>query len=124
MFEALADPVRRELFVELHVLGPRRVVDLAAERSISRPAVSRHLRLLVEAGLAVAEDRGRERHYRHRSEGLAPVIELLETVDAASSWLRPDVLDALDLEVRRTVRDHRTWEVRANAPDELKEDPA
>jgi len=107
-FSAVADPVRRELLRSL-LAGPARVVDLAASRSISRPAVSRHLRLLVEAGLATVEDRGRERHYALDPAGLAPLQGLLDD-------LRPpprlderllDGFDGLDLEVRRTVRDHR-----------------
>ena len=62
VFAALADPVRRSLLEEV-AAGPVRVVDLAATRPISRPAVSKHLRLLAEAGLVTATDRGRERHY-------------------------------------------------------------
>ena len=46
VFGALADPVRRSLLAEL-AGEPRRVVDLAASRPISRPAVSKHLRLLL-----------------------------------------------------------------------------
>ena len=76
VFAALADPVRRSLLSELSQ-GSSRVVDLAAERPISRPAVSRHLRLLAEADLVAAEDRGRERHYSVRPEGLAPVADLV-----------------------------------------------
>jgi DNA-binding transcriptional ArsR family regulator len=62
-FAALPDPVRRDLVRRL-AAGPARVVDLAADHPVSRPAISKHLRLLTEAGLATAEDRGRERHYR------------------------------------------------------------
>ena len=56
MFGALADPTRRGLLSDL-AAGPRRVVDLAADREISRPAVSKHLRLLLETGrdVTVAE---------------------------------------------------------------------
>ncbi len=103
-FAALADPVRRELLRSL-AAGPARVVDLAAAHPISRPAVSKHLRLLVEAGLVSAESRGRERHYRLESAGLQAVTAFVADV------LRPPVpehvLDALGLEVRRTVRDRR-----------------
>ena len=48
VFAALGDPVRRSLLREI-AAGPRRVTDLAASRTISRPAVSKHLRLLSEA---------------------------------------------------------------------------
>ena len=58
IFGALADPVRRSLLAEL-AGEPCRVVDLAASRPISRPAVSKHLRLLLEAGaVTVAGPRG------------------------------------------------------------------
>jgi DNA-binding transcriptional ArsR family regulator len=104
-FEALADPVRRDLLGRL-APGPVRVADLAAAYPVSRPAISRHLRLLTGAGLAIAEDRGRERHYRLRAEGLAPVQGLLDALTGAPRFAE-SVLDGLDLEVRRTVRERR-----------------
>jgi DNA-binding transcriptional ArsR family regulator len=67
-FEALADPQRRAI-VERLSGGPRSVGDLAGEMPISRPAVSRHLRLLREAGLVVGEPQGRRRLYRLHDEG-------------------------------------------------------
>jgi DNA-binding transcriptional ArsR family regulator len=56
------------------------VADLAAEMPISRPAVSRHLRLLKEAGLVVEEARGTRRIYRLHDEGVAAVRAYLERV--------------------------------------------
>jgi len=108
-FGALADPVRRSLLIEL-ADGPRRVVDLAAHRPISRPAVSRHLRLLAEAGLVEAAERGRERHYGLRVEGLLPVQAFLAGLvpGPLASQTFAQALDALDTEVRRTVRERRT----------------
>jgi DNA-binding transcriptional ArsR family regulator len=105
-FAALADPVRRALLRRLRG-GAVRVADLAAEHPISRPAVSRHLKVLVEAGLVAAEDRGRERYYVLAPEGLADVGALLQDLVVTSSRFDSSVLDALDLEVRRTVRDQR-----------------
>lgn len=76
---------------------------IAAAFEISRPAVSRHLRVLREAGLVVDEPHGRERLYRLE---VAPLREL-------ASWLAPFVagrqlnLDALDTEVYRTRRERR-----------------
>ena len=105
----LADPVRRDLVVRLS-RGPARVVDLAADHAISRPAISRHLRVLSEAGLVDAEDRGRERHYRLRRAGLAFVTDWLATVDDAGAPLprfAESAFDGLDLEVRRTTRERR-----------------
>ena len=83
--------------------------DLAELHPISRPAVSKHLRLLSEAGLVTAEDRGRERHYALVPAALAPVRDRLERLAAPSSGpVTAQALDALDTEVRRTVRDRRT----------------
>ncbi len=106
-YVALADPVRRSLLEEL-ASGPARVVDLAASRPISRPAVSKHLRGLVEAGLVAATDHGRERHYALTPAGLAPVAALLERLVLAGTPVAPQGLDALATEVRRTSRDRRT----------------
>lgn len=105
-FEALADPVRRAILRRL-ARGPARVVDLAADHDISRPAVSKHLRLLGEAGLVTAEPRGRERHYRLTPEGLGPVQQLLDELGSARVRFPESVLDGLDLEVRRTGRERR-----------------
>lgn len=56
-FKALGDPHRRAI-VELLGSGPRSVQQIADELPISRPAVSRHLRLLKDAGLVSDESRG------------------------------------------------------------------
>jgi DNA-binding transcriptional ArsR family regulator len=102
-FAALADPVRRDLLVRLS-RGSGRVVDLAADHAISRPAISRHLRLLTEAGLVIAEDRGRERHYRLERSGLDAVTGWLAALDQPTRFAA-SALDGLDLEVRRTTRE-------------------
>jgi DNA-binding transcriptional ArsR family regulator len=108
VFGALADPVRRALLDEM-ASGPARVVDLAARQPISRPAVSRHLRLLAEAGLVRATDRGRERHYALEPAALAPVRELVDRLAPHTGLRLPaNALDALDTEVRRTSRERRT----------------
>ena len=81
-FDALGDPHRRAI-VELLAAGGgdgRSVGDLARELPISRPAVSRHLRLLREAGLVAEEPRGTRRIYRLRGEGLDAVRAYLERV--------------------------------------------
>jgi DNA-binding transcriptional ArsR family regulator len=106
-FAALADPVRRSLLEEM-AAGPARVVDLATGRPISRPAVSKHLKVLADAGLVAATDRGRERHYSLMAAGLAPVQALLERLVLGGTAVTPQALDALTTEVRRTARDRRT----------------
>lgn len=105
-FAALADPVRRDLVVRLS-RGTARVVDLTAEHAISRPAISRHLRVLTEAGLVSAEDRGRERHYRLETGGLDVVTDWLARLAPRPPFTESD-FDGLDLEVRRTTKERRT----------------
>lgn len=125
-FAALADPVRRALVVKL-ARGSARVVDLAGEHAISRPAISRHLRLLTEAGLVTAEDRGRERHYRLERTGLEPVADLLAALSGSQAPAPPVpdlVFDGLALEVRRTGRDRRTAGVVSHHPTPTQEDTA
>jgi DNA-binding transcriptional ArsR family regulator len=104
IFGALADPVRRSLLAEL-AAEPRRVVDLAATRPISRPAVSKHLRLLREAGAVTVTDRGRERYYALDRTSLAPVSSYVASL--TSSPISEHALDALETEVRRTSRERR-----------------
>jgi DNA-binding transcriptional ArsR family regulator len=107
VFVALADPVRRSLLDEI-ASGPARVTDLAALHPISRPAISRHLRVLSDAGLVAAEDRGRERHYALVPAALSPVAGLLDRLAPAEGRISTEAVDALETEVRRTVRDRRT----------------
>jgi DNA-binding transcriptional ArsR family regulator len=78
-FEALGDPNRRAI-VELLGGGDRSVRELADALPISRPAVSRHLRLLKEAGLVVEEPRGTRRVYRLHDQGVEAVRGYLERV--------------------------------------------
>ena len=78
-FDALGDPHRRAI-VELLRSGDRSVRELADELPISRPAVSRHLRLLKEAGLVVDRAEGTRRLYRLHEEGIEAVRAYLEQV--------------------------------------------
>lgn len=71
-FDALGDPNRRAI-VELLGRGGRSVQELADELPISRPAVSRHLRLLKEAGLVEEQPLGTRRIYRLQEDGVAAV---------------------------------------------------
>jgi DNA-binding transcriptional ArsR family regulator len=78
-FETLGDPNRRAILGLLGTEG-RSVQQIAEALPISRPAVSRHLRLLKEAGFVVEEPRGTRRIYRLHDEGLAAVHAYLERV--------------------------------------------
>jgi DNA-binding transcriptional ArsR family regulator len=107
VFAALADPIRRDLLLRLSG-GACRVVDLAAVHPVSRPAISRHLRILRDAGLVRATEHGRERHYALDPEPLAGVRELVDGLTARRPPISDHHLDALATEVRRAVRDGRS----------------
>jgi DNA-binding transcriptional ArsR family regulator len=83
-FKALGDPHRRAI-VELLGSGPHSVREIADELPISRPAVSRHLRLLKDAGLVTDESRGTQRLYQLHGKGVEAAQEYLVQVwgDAA-----------------------------------------
>ena len=72
VFYAIADPTRRRL-LDLLARGERPVNDLAAEFSITRPAVSQHLSILRHSGLVSVARRGREQRYRLRARRLRRV---------------------------------------------------
>jgi DNA-binding transcriptional ArsR family regulator len=75
-FDALGDPHRRAI-VELLGHGGRSVREIAEGLPISRPAVSRHLRLLKDAGLVVEEPHGTRRIYSLHDEGVEAVQRYL-----------------------------------------------
>jgi DNA-binding transcriptional ArsR family regulator len=78
-FDALGDPNRREI-LRLLGEGDKPVQEIAAAMPISRPAVSRHLRLLKEAGLVTEQAEGTRRIYHLHAEGLRAVQAYLERV--------------------------------------------
>ncbi|WP_285106360.1 metalloregulator ArsR/SmtB family transcription factor [Promicromonospora sp. MEB111] len=106
VFGAIADPIRRELLLRL-ADGPARVVDLAAEHAVSRPAISRHLRVLSDAGLVRGTDDGRERRYALDPGPLSEVGALIGALTASRAPVTAGHLDALGTEVRRAARDRR-----------------
>jgi DNA-binding transcriptional ArsR family regulator len=70
--DALGDPSRRSI-VELLGGGPLAVGEIAEHLPISRPAVSRHLRLLGEAGLVAHRAEGTRHLYELRAEGIEAI---------------------------------------------------
>ena len=76
VFEAIADPTRRGILELLRRQETMTAGEIAEEfSSISRPAVSRHLRVLRDAGLVSATENGREWHYRLNAKPLREMQE-------------------------------------------------
>ncbi len=90
-FEALAEPNRRRI-LDLLRQGERPAGDLVEALAISQPGVSKHLKLLREAGLVSVRPDGQRRLYRLEAREL----------EALDAWLKPfrafwaDRLDALE----------------------------
>ena len=86
-FDALGDTNRRAI-VELLGSGGRTVGEIADSLPISRPAVSRHLRLLKQAGLVIDQPRGTRRIYQLHARGVEAVEAYLLQVwgDAATRF--------------------------------------
>jgi DNA-binding transcriptional ArsR family regulator len=78
-FDALGNSYRRAI-VEMLAERPRSVQEIADDLPISRPAVSRHLRLLSDAGLVTDEQAGTRRLYRLQEMGVDAVRAYLERV--------------------------------------------
>jgi DNA-binding transcriptional ArsR family regulator len=82
-FAALSDPTRRRILT-LVARRPRQAGEIAERFPVSRPAVSKHLRVLREAGLVESRKVGRTRVYQLHPRGLAETRRWME--DAGRFW--------------------------------------
>ncbi|MFA6542017.1 MAG: metalloregulator ArsR/SmtB family transcription factor [Bacteroidota bacterium] len=93
VFQAIADPTRRAIVGML--IGQQQAPNvnaLANRFKISRPAVSKHIRILSECGLLVSTQKGRDKYYEVKPEKLNEVSEWIEQY--RQFWEQK--LDALD----------------------------
>jgi len=77
VFQAIADPVRREI-IELLAEQSLTVNTVAEKFEISRPAISKHLRILSECGIVSIHKVGRERHCHIQAQNLIPAFLWME----------------------------------------------
>jgi DNA-binding transcriptional ArsR family regulator len=103
VLRALADESRRTM-LEALTDGPATAGELAALLPIARPGVSRHLRVLREAGLVEVREEAQRRVYSLRAEPLAEVDEWLARYRA----LWQNRLDALHTEIARGKHERRS----------------
>ena len=73
VFQAMADPVRREI-VQLLSQQPLTVNTVAEHFDVSRPAISKHLKILNECGIITLEQKGRERHCLLQPKAMIPAF--------------------------------------------------
>lgn len=98
VFQAIADPTRRQI---IHILahGPLNLNAVAGNFTISRPAISRHIRILAECGLVVIRRKGRERFCEADLRSLSQVADWAELYRAF--WTSK--LDALEYFLNESV---------------------
>ena len=77
VFQAIADPTRREI-INLLVHKSLNLNGIADNFNISRPAISKHIKILMECGLVVIKQSGRERYCEAQLENLNQVSDWLE----------------------------------------------
>jgi DNA-binding transcriptional ArsR family regulator len=99
VFQALADPTRREVLRTLARSGPTTLAELSAHLPISRQAVTKHLALLREAGLVETSGVVRGRTYALSAAPLADAMDWI--VDVGAEW------DTRLARLRRVVEDRR-----------------
>lgn len=80
VFGAISHPARRRM-LDLLAEGDRSVTTITGHFQMSRPAVSQHLRILLDAGLVTEQRHGRERRYRLVPERLSPVRDWMSLYD-------------------------------------------
>lgn len=80
VFAIFQDQRRQELMTELCCKGELTVNELTALVALSRPAVSHHLKLMLDAGVITVRQVGVERRYK---PNMAPIIKQLKTLTAA-----------------------------------------
>lgn len=102
---AIADPIRREVLLMLRD-EPLTAGQIADRFPISRPAVSRHLRVLREAGLVRDTADGRRRVYTLVTAPLDELAGWLGRLARPAGWQHR--LDALETEVYRTRRERHS----------------
>jgi DNA-binding transcriptional ArsR family regulator len=97
VFAALGDPTRLRLVSRLVAEGPASITRLTAGAGVTRQAVTKHLEILAEAGLARGVRRGRERLWRLQPQQLQEARRALERIsrqwDQALDRLRAFVED-------------------------------
>ena len=82
IFAALGDETRLRLVARLSADGPQSITRLTAGGSVTRQAVTKHLRVLAEAGLARSRPRGRERIWELDPQALREARAYLDQVSA------------------------------------------
>ena len=77
VFQAIADPTRRDI-ISLVARNSMTPNDVAASFDVSRQAISKHIKILMECGILMIDQQGRERYYSLQPKKLAQVADWIE----------------------------------------------
>jgi len=80
LFAALGDATRLQLLMRLSSSGPESIAQMSAKSAVSRQAITKHLRVLADAGFVTGERRGREHVWRLRPRQLQEVHAQLDRI--------------------------------------------
>ena len=82
LFNALGDNIRLQLVAQLADGTQRSITELAANFSISRQAITKHLKLLADAGVVTCVQTGRKQLFQLRGESLSETKQIIESIEA------------------------------------------
>jgi DNA-binding transcriptional ArsR family regulator len=82
VFAALADPMRRQLLMNLADSSPKTATQLALEYPITRQGILKHLQILEDAGLVAVHQKGREKRYTLTPEPLSELDQWIKDIGA------------------------------------------
>jgi DNA-binding transcriptional ArsR family regulator len=110
VFQAIADPTRREI-INLVAQQALNLNAVAEQFDISRPAISKHIKILTECGLIVVRQQGRERYCKAQLASLSKVSQWVEQyrvfwtgkLDALGAFLEQDTAAVKKTAGRKTV---------------------
>ena len=98
VFQAIADPTRRKI-ISIISQGPLNLNSIAEKFAVSRPAVSKHIKILTECGLIIIKQQGRERYCEANLKSLGKVSQWVEQYKLF--WTKK--LDALEIHLQKTI---------------------
>ena len=119
VFNAIAEPRRREIVDFLALASERDVTEISLELNLAQPAVSKHLGVLRKVGVVSVQKAGKRRLYTLNPERLKPVHDWIQHFERF--WT--DHLASIKEVAERKARERRGAQERAAAKPQTKEKP-
>ena len=110
VFQAIADPTRRSI-IELVANQSMNLNTVAEKFSISRPAISKHIKILTECGLVRIRQEGRERYCEARLQSLSHVSEWVDKYRIFWTMKLNDLENFLETQHQETTQKKTTRKI-------------